>query len=268
MRVMVATVRQKWIRIRSSSMATEWATSRGLPDLHLELDRPGGRRTAIEEALRRAIRDGRLAPGARLPSTRVLAADLGVARGTVTEAYDQLVAEGWLAARQGSGTVVAWAGGSDGPAAAPRGADRRRCQARRTTSARAARTCRRSPARVGGGGARALRTAPDADLRYGDPRGPASVPRGARRLPRPGAWRAGRPRPARDLQRLRAGAGAPDLDPSPPGAAAWRWRTRACARYRTVTARAELAIHLLDVDEDGADPSTSSAPARRTARAG
>ena len=61
---------------------------------------------SIEEALRRAIRDGRLAPGTRVPSTRALARDLGVARGTVTEAYDQLVAEGWLAARQGSGTVV------------------------------------------------------------------------------------------------------------------------------------------------------------------
>src|ERR1700753_4398267 len=50
---------------------------------------------------------GRLGPGTRLPSSRALAADLGIARNTVAEAYGQLVAEGWLTARQGSGTRVA-----------------------------------------------------------------------------------------------------------------------------------------------------------------
>ena len=43
----------------------------------------------------------------RLPATRALAAELGVARGTVSAAYDQLVAEGWLVARVGAGTEVA-----------------------------------------------------------------------------------------------------------------------------------------------------------------
>jgi GntR family transcriptional regulator/MocR family aminotransferase len=76
-------------------------------DLHLDLDGPAGRRTSLEEALREAIRSGRLAAHSRLPSTRALAADLGLARGTVTDAYDQLAAEGWLVARQGSGTRVA-----------------------------------------------------------------------------------------------------------------------------------------------------------------
>jgi GntR family transcriptional regulator/MocR family aminotransferase len=76
-------------------------------DLHLDLDGHGGRRSSLEEALRDAIRSGRLAARTRLPSTRALAADLGLARGTVTDAYDQLVAEGWLVARQGSGTQVA-----------------------------------------------------------------------------------------------------------------------------------------------------------------
>jgi len=76
-------------------------------DLHLALDGPAGRRTSLEEALREAIRSGRLMAGTRLPSTRALAADLGLARGTVTDAYDQLAAEGWLVARQGSGTRVA-----------------------------------------------------------------------------------------------------------------------------------------------------------------
>jgi GntR family transcriptional regulator/MocR family aminotransferase len=75
-------------------------------DLHL--DRPGPRvRASLEAQLREAVRSGRLAPGLRLPSSRSLAADLGVARNTVVDVYGQLVAEGWLAARQGSVTRVA-----------------------------------------------------------------------------------------------------------------------------------------------------------------
>src|SRR5437762_10700083 len=81
-----------------------WAIS-GV-DLHLDL--AGTRvRAALESALRQAIRSGQLAPGTRLPSSRALAGDLGIARNTVADAYGQLVAEGWLTARQGSGTVVA-----------------------------------------------------------------------------------------------------------------------------------------------------------------
>ncbi|WP_371566818.1 MocR-like pyridoxine biosynthesis transcription factor PdxR [Streptomyces canus] len=76
-------------------------------DLHLEAGSVEGRRVGLERALRDAVRDGRLAPGARLPATRRLAEELGVSRGTVKAAYDQLIAEGYLTARQGSGTVVA-----------------------------------------------------------------------------------------------------------------------------------------------------------------
>jgi GntR family transcriptional regulator/MocR family aminotransferase len=61
----------------------------------------------IERTLRDAIRDGRLEAGARLPSSRGLAADLGVSRGVVTSAYDQLVAEGYLETRQGAAVRVA-----------------------------------------------------------------------------------------------------------------------------------------------------------------
>lgn len=57
-------------------------------------------------ALRDAILAGRLVPGARLPASRSLAAALGVARGTVVGAYEQLVAEGYLTARIGDGTRV------------------------------------------------------------------------------------------------------------------------------------------------------------------
>jgi GntR family transcriptional regulator / MocR family aminotransferase len=89
-------------------MDKTWAIS-GV-DLHVELH---GHlvRAGLEAALREAVQTGRLAPGTRLPSSRGLAFDLGIARNTVAEAYGQLVAEGWLTARQGSGTRVA------GPAA-------------------------------------------------------------------------------------------------------------------------------------------------------
>ena len=50
------------------------------------------------------MRSDRLAPGTLLPSSRALAAELGLARNTVADAYGQLVAEGWLTARQGAGT--------------------------------------------------------------------------------------------------------------------------------------------------------------------
>ena len=59
----------------------------------------GERRASLERGVRAAIRSGRLRPGDRLPSTRALAADLGLARGTVAEAYAQLTAEGYLTAR-------------------------------------------------------------------------------------------------------------------------------------------------------------------------
>ncbi|MDQ0832064.1 GntR family transcriptional regulator/MocR family aminotransferase [Streptomyces achromogenes] len=76
-------------------------------DLHLEPDGGEGRRSGLERALRDAVREGRLAPGSRLPATRRLAAETGISRNTVKAAYDQLVAEGYLTARQGSGTRVA-----------------------------------------------------------------------------------------------------------------------------------------------------------------
>ena len=58
----------------------------------------------VYEGLRDAMLSGRLARGARLPSTRALAADLGVARNTVLLAFDQLRSEGYLHGRRGGGT--------------------------------------------------------------------------------------------------------------------------------------------------------------------
>jgi GntR family transcriptional regulator/MocR family aminotransferase len=64
---------------------------------------------SLQAALREAVRSGRLVPGTRLPSSRDLAADLGVSRGLVTEAYEQLTAEGYLRSGRGAGT---WVGGA------------------------------------------------------------------------------------------------------------------------------------------------------------
>jgi GntR family transcriptional regulator / MocR family aminotransferase len=64
-------------------------------------------RLGLEHELREAVRGGRLQPGARLPSSRTFAKELGVGRNTVADAFAQLVAEGWLVARHGAGTWVA-----------------------------------------------------------------------------------------------------------------------------------------------------------------
>jgi GntR family transcriptional regulator/MocR family aminotransferase len=74
---------------------------------------------SLQAALREAVRSGRLAPDTRLPSSRDLAADLGVSRGLVTEAYEQLTAEGYLRSGRGAGT---WVGGAV-RAARPRARD-------------------------------------------------------------------------------------------------------------------------------------------------
>lgn len=79
------------------------------PELLVELDRSASEplHRQLADGLRDAIRTGRLTPHAALPSTRVLAADLGVSRRLVVDAYSQLTAEGFLISRHGSGTRVA-----------------------------------------------------------------------------------------------------------------------------------------------------------------
>ena len=242
-------------------MASDWATSHGV-DLLLELDRAGSRRAAIIGSLQRAIRDGRLPPGARLPSSRVLAADIGVARGTVADAYDQMAAEGWLAARQGSGTAVAWTpprpgrirhGASDVDADAGPGDEPVPRFDFRPGSPDVSMFPRQDWAAAV---RRALRDLPDADLRYGDPRGLESARDAlAGYLAR---TRGVRTEPARIVittgftQALSLLADAlVDL-----GAHGVALEDPCIVGYREAVSRAGFRIHPLVVDADGADPAS------------
>src|SRR3954467_15931457 len=80
-----------------------------VPELLVSVERGanGSLRGQIEHELRDAVRSGRLRAGTPLPSTRLLARELGVARGVVVEGYAQLAAEGYLRTRQGAPTGVA-----------------------------------------------------------------------------------------------------------------------------------------------------------------
>ena len=87
--------------------------------LPVTLDRAttGSLGVQLSGRIRDLVVDGTLGRGDRLPSSRALAAELGVSRSVTEQAYEQLLAEGWLEARRGSGTYVAVSGTT--PAAAP-----------------------------------------------------------------------------------------------------------------------------------------------------
>jgi len=118
-------------------------------ELLLSVDRDGAATLGaqVEDSFRRAIRDGALRPGARVPSTRDLARQLGVSRRVAVDAYAQLAAEGWLQLRQGArprvseSVAVPDAPRRRSPPAPPSG--------RGSTSGRPRRTSRRSRARPG-----------------------------------------------------------------------------------------------------------------------
>jgi GntR family transcriptional regulator / MocR family aminotransferase len=78
-------------------------------EIDLDLAAKGSRRSArtLHRQLKAAIVDGRLAPGARLPATRKSGPFFGVSRNTASEVYDQLVSEGYVVTRRGSGAYVA-----------------------------------------------------------------------------------------------------------------------------------------------------------------
>ena len=138
--------------------------------LLIELGRESGTalRDQLERQLRDAVRSGRLHPRTRLPATRSLARQLGVSRGVVVDAYSQLVAEGYLTARQGEGTRVSAAATPGAPPrrpAAPRRSPRYDFRLGIPDLAAFPRAAWLASAR------RALRELPDAGLGHPDPRG-------------------------------------------------------------------------------------------------
>jgi GntR family transcriptional regulator / MocR family aminotransferase len=227
-------------------------------DLFLELGetRPA---QALETSLRDAIVSGRLQAGHRLPPTRGLAADLGLARATVSDVYAQLTAEGWLEARVGSGTWVAdsAAGAGSLPAAgAGPGAARARLAARRELTPM-----------YGGGpdlscfprrewlaaARRAVDTATLAELDY-------TEPRGAERLRRELAVYLTRTRGVQaDPELTLVGHGFASLLSLVCRALAERGARRIAveeyghAEHREVVRAAGLEVVALPVDEEGAD---------------
>ncbi|HSC82970.1 MAG TPA: PLP-dependent aminotransferase family protein [Pseudomonas sp.] len=82
----------------------------------IRLAATGGLARQLYQALRERILDGRLPGGTRLPASRDLASLLGISRNTVTRAFDQLYAEGYVAGRVGAGTYVAELAGVVRPA--------------------------------------------------------------------------------------------------------------------------------------------------------
>jgi len=141
-------------------------------ELLIRVDRsaPVSLRAQLERELRRAIQTGRLEAGLLLPATRTLAADLGLSRELVVEAYEQLHAEGYLTAHRGSATRVA---------RRPPGVEwfrRNTRSAQRspgTTSGRACPISHCFPRRAWSTAVRrALSVAADSALDYPDPRGP------------------------------------------------------------------------------------------------
>jgi GntR family transcriptional regulator/MocR family aminotransferase len=235
-------------------MPSEWTTSHGL-DLLIELDGHRGRRAALEEALREAIQAGRLAPGTDLPSSRSLAADLALARGTVTAAFEQLVAEGWLVAHRGSGTSVAWARELRRLPIGRRGADapEPRHDFRPGSSDVSTFPRHEWVAAI----RRALRDAPDSALRYGDPRG----------IPAVRALLAGylaRARGVRtDADRIVIGTGFSQAATLLLGAfrdlgvRAIGMENPCIPNYLAAARRSGAEVVLMSVDRDGADPTAA-----------
>ena len=141
--------------------------ARGAWELLLDFEaRRGQLRKSLRETLRAAIQEGRLAAGTALPASRRLAAGLGVSRGVASDAYDQLISEGYLEVKPRSAPVVAVVAASAPPAPEPAARPWRFDFT--ATTPDVALFPRRAWLRAA---QRALASAPDEALDYGDHRG-------------------------------------------------------------------------------------------------
>ena len=141
--------------------------ARGTWELLLEFDARRGRlRQSLRDTLRSAVQEGRLTAGTVLPASRRLAAGLGVSRGVASDAYEQLISEGYLEVRPRSAPVVAAVAAPTPPA--PRPTPPRWRFDFTATTPDVALFPRRGWLRAV---QRALASAPDEALDYGDHRG-------------------------------------------------------------------------------------------------
>jgi GntR family transcriptional regulator/MocR family aminotransferase len=218
-------------------------------EIFAPLDRARPLRAQLEAAVREAIAAGGLRAGVRLPASRVLAEQLRVSRGVVSEAYAQLAAEGWIEVRRGSAPVVrAAAAARPARAAATAPGTAARIDLRATAPDLSA-----FPRRAWGAALRrAVATLPDAALDYGDPRGDALL----------------RDELAAHLVRARGAAAAPEALVVTSGYTQALWlvcRVLAARGARTIAVEdpslddnwetirsAGLAVAPLEVDGDGA----------------
>ena len=237
-----------------TSLATESGTSYG-PELLVRL-RGGRRRAQLEDRLRELVRDGTLTAHSRMPSSRALAGDLGVSRRLVVDAYAQLLAEGYLVARQGAGTYVAAAGTVEGaaPAAAASSAPQFDFFPGAPDLSAFPRALWLSATRE------VLRTAPDSAFAYPDPRGAPALRhalgaylgrvRGVVVEPEAIVVCAGATQGLALLGRALAAEGVEAIDVEDPG----------LPPHRAVLAYAGLRVRGARVDEQGLDVSSLRSP--------
>ena len=189
--------------IRSDPVLLERTNPRPAGDVLVHLTRDCGvaLHRQIEASIRDAIRAGRLPRGTSLPPTRGLADELGVSRGVVVEAYQQLIAEGYLTSRAGGYTRVAI--GPELPAGAPSpvpaaGATIDFCPCRADGSQFPRAAWLRSLRRV-------LTEVSDEEFGYVSGRGAPALHEALAAIPQSRARHVCQVRPHRDLQRLRPG---------------------------------------------------------------
>lgn len=146
--------------------------------LEVRRDAGGTLRDQLDAALRAAVRDGRLAARTVLPSSRALAAELGVSRGVVVEVYGQLAAEGVLDVRPRGATRVADVPPVSGTTKVPSPSSSPSPEAPPLDLLPLSGELGAFPRRAWARAVReALRVTPDTDLDYGHPLGPSSARR-------------------------------------------------------------------------------------------
>ena len=215
--------------------------------LELRRDDPVPLHRQIEREIRAGIHSGRFASGSALPSTRVLAEAFGLSRGVVVEAYEQLIAEGYLVSRHGGGTRVARRTPAAGPATVTRPTVEYRVDfayGRADVTGFPRQAWMRSIRRV-------MIEAPSARLGYLEGRGAPELREALAVYLDRVRGTVGDARPDRHLQRLRPGAAPRARGVGRHRRAAARGRGPGASDTPAVARRHGLSVAAIPADEDG-----------------